>query len=114
MTIVSTGFVGLGAPEGPTDGLVDGPADPVGEGLIDGAGVSSGGPESIDGTADGGAVGTAPRLPEVEHAVVATTRHVNARIGRMDRSRLGFIGWAPDADDVLSLDQLGRHRIAGA
>jgi hypothetical protein len=85
MTIVSTGVLGLGAPEGPTDGLVDGPADPVGEGPIDGAGVSSGGPESIDGAGDGGVVGTAPRLPEVEHAAVATTRHDNARIERMDR-----------------------------
>jgi len=85
MTIVSTGVDGLGEPEAPEDGLVDGPADGVGDGLVDGAGVSSGGPESIDGAGVGGMVGTAPRLPDVEHAALVSTRPMRARTGRTDR-----------------------------
>jgi hypothetical protein len=77
--MVSTGVDELGDPAGPDDGLVEGPADEVGDGLEDGAGVSSGGPESTDGATVGGMVGTAPRLPDVEQAVLATTRPDNAR-----------------------------------
>jgi hypothetical protein len=75
MTMVSTGVDGLCDPAGP----VDDPADPVGDGLTDGAGVTSGGPASTDGAAVGGTVGTAPRLPELAHAALATTMLDNAR-----------------------------------
>jgi hypothetical protein len=85
MTMVSTRVDGLGEPDALDDGLADGPADAVGDGLIDGAGVSSGGPESIDGAAVGGTVGTVPRLPDVEHAALASTRPTKARTGRTDR-----------------------------
>ena len=85
MTMVSTGFDGLGEPAGAgDDGLADGAADPVGDGFTDGAGVSSGGPGSIDGAAVGGTVGTAPRLPDVEQAALAMMMLDNARIRRMD------------------------------
>jgi hypothetical protein len=85
MTMVSTRVDGLGDSDAPDDGLVDGPVDGVGDGLIDGAGVSSGGPESIDGAGVGGMVGTVPRLPDVEHAALASTRPTKARTGRTDR-----------------------------
>jgi hypothetical protein len=75
MTMVSTGVDALGDPAGPDDGL----ADPVGDGLSDGAGVTSGGPASTDGAAVGGTVGTAPRLPDVEHAAATMTMLDNAR-----------------------------------
>jgi hypothetical protein len=84
MTMVSTGVDGLGEPAGLDDGLVDGPADAVGDGLEDGAGVSSGGPGSMEGATVGGIVGTAPRLPEVEQAALATTRPDSAKT-RIDR-----------------------------
>jgi len=83
--MVSTGVDGLGEADGWPEGLVDGSADPVGDGLTEGAGVSSGGPESIDGAGVGGVVGTCPRLPDAEHAAVARSSVARARAGMSDR-----------------------------
>ena len=57
--------------EGEPDAPDDGPLEPLGVGMVDGAGVSSGGPPSTDGTADAGVDGTGPRPPDVAQPAVA-------------------------------------------
>jgi hypothetical protein len=87
----------------------------VGDGLTEGAGVSSGGPESIDGADVGGVVGTCPRLPDAEHAAFARSSVAKARVGMIDEVRMDCIGWAPERDDrKQSLIRLRRRLIAAA
>jgi hypothetical protein len=76
---------GLGELEGDPDGGVDGIPDPLGDGPAEGAGVSSGGPPSIDGAALGGADGTWPRVPEL--AQPAADSAATRMIGRSDVGR---------------------------
>ena len=83
--MVSVGVDGLGAVDGPPDGLPDGLPDGVGDGLADGAGVSSGGPASIDGAAVGGVLGTWPSPPDGVHAAVTMTRLARASVARTGR-----------------------------
>jgi len=66
--IVSDVLDGLGV----EDGEPEGPLEPVGDGLTEGAGVSSGGPASMEGAAVGGVEGTWPRPPEVAQPIVAS------------------------------------------
>src|SRR5262245_45950368 len=114
--MVSTVVDGLGDPDGEPDGPVEAPPEPVGNGLPDGAGVSSGGPPSTDGAAVGGVEGTCPRPPGVAQPVVARIP-TRARIESDSRDRCGMtdIGMGSEcgAKTGRSLDPLGRHRIAG-
>jgi hypothetical protein len=82
MTMVSPGTDGDGDAFDGLDGPVDGSVD--GEGEVDGAGVSSGGPGSMDGAVVGGTVGTWPRPPDGVQAA-ATSRAASASAGRMER-----------------------------
>ena len=81
--MVGTGTDGDGDPLGDPAGALDGWPD--GDGDVEGAGVASGGPESIDGTAVGGTLGTCPRLPDDVHATDPTSRPDNARAETSDR-----------------------------
>ena len=81
--MVSTGTDGDGDPLGDPAGALDGWPD--GDGDVEGAGVASGGPGSIDGANVGGTLGTCPRLPDDVHAAVATSRPDSAMAGTSDR-----------------------------
>jgi len=72
------------------EGPVDGSPESVGDGVADGAAVSSGGPASIDGDDVGGVVGTWPRPPDDEHAAVAriTVTRAMATAGKAARPDL--------------------------
>ena len=83
MTIFSIGTDGDGDPLGDAGGPLEGCPD--GDGEVEGAGVASGGPASIDGAVVGGTLGTCPRLPDDVHAAVATSRPASARAGARDR-----------------------------
>jgi hypothetical protein len=113
MTIVSTEPDGLAEPEGVPDGPVDGPLEPVGEGEADGAGVWSGGPESMEGAVVGGVVGTWPRPPELAQPAVASTATTRRDVTDRGRRANIVMGSGCDAMRWQSLCLLRRHRIAG-
>ena len=82
--MVGTGTDGDGDPLGDPAGALDGCAETETATSREPASRRVG-PESIDGAAVGGTLGTCPRLPDDVHAAVATSRPDNARAETSDR-----------------------------